>query len=265
MKKLYITFSGAAYDDTTSRIVQFGPRYGADEVKVYDDAWLMNTEFYHLNKWLWTYPQTDDPRRRPRGFGWFCWKPFIILHALEHYCAPGDIVLYTDADTFPIHDLSALYSECDRIGGTMLFNAYGCDHVNWCKDDCHIVMGDWDSGRGHKTHGCARFMLFQKGPWHVQQFLMEWLTYAINPLATTFDKSVLVDPAYPRDPEMHEHRTEQAIMTNLAYKYGHKLYREACQNAATQPEDQELYSQLFTQVGCHANTKSLEGSRFRNV
>ncbi len=175
----------------------------------------------------------------------------------------GDIVLYTDADTFPIHDFSMLYDECARIGGTMLFNAYGCDHANWCKEDCHIVMGDWDSSRGHKTHGCARFMLFQKGPWKVQQFLMEWLTYAINPLATTFDASQFAYSAGTS--ELHEHRTEQAIMTNLAYKYGHKLYREACQNAATQPEDQDLYPQLFTQVGCTGSSKSLAGSRFRNV
>ncbi len=264
MKRLYITFSGAAYDDTTSRIVQFAPHYGADEVLVYDDAWLMDQEFYQLNKWLWTYPDTQDPKRRPRGFGWFCWKPFIILHALEHYCEPGDIVLYTDADTFPIHDFSMLYTECDRIGGTMLFNAYGCDHANWCKEDCHIVMGNWDICYGHKDHGVARFMLFQKGSWKAQQFLMEWLTYAINPLATTFEPSEL-SSVPPCDPDLHEHRTEQAIMTNLAYKYGHKLYREACQNAATQPEDQDLYPQLFTQVGCTGSVKSLQGSRFRNV
>jgi len=260
MKKLYITFSGEAYDETTSRIVEFAPRFGADEVLVYDDCWLMNQEFYTLNKWLWTYPDTQDPKRKPRGFGWFCWKPFIILNALER-CKPGDIVLYTDADTFPIHDFSMLYAECARIGGTMLFNAYGCDHMEWCKEDCYVVMGGQSEYRGHKTHGVARFMLFQKGSWKAQQFLMEWLTYCLNPLATTFDRSLLsVDHA-----AFKEHRTEQAIMTNLAYKYGHKLYREACQNAATQPEDQDLYPQLFAQVECHANGKSLEGSRFRNV
>lgn len=260
-KRIYITFSGAAYDETTSRIVEFAPKFGADQVFVYDDRWLMGREFYHVNKWLWTYPDTQEPKRKPRGFGWFCWKPYVIMHALEHYCQPGDIVLYTDADTFPIHDFSMLYDECARIGGTMLFNAYGCDHAQWCKTDCSLVMGNWPEFWGDKDHGVARFMLFQKGPWQVQQFLMEWLTYSINPVATTFEPSFLRgDPV-----NFHEHRTEQAIMTNLAYKYGHKLYREACQNAATQPEDQELYPQLFTQVGCHANGKSLEGSRYRNV
>jgi hypothetical protein len=262
VKRLYITFSGAAYNETTARIVEAAPRFGADRVLVYDDSWLMAQEFYTLNKWLWTYPDTQDPARKARGFGWFCWKPFIIMHALENYCEPGDIVLYTDADTFPIHDLRMLYAECERIGGTMLFNAYGCDNRNWCKRDCFIVMGQDDPKfTASRTAGVARFMLFQKGPWHVRQFLMEWLTYALNPMAQSFNRSVLA----PEIPELHEHRTEQAIMTLLSYKYGHKLYREACGYAATQPEDQDLYPQLFTQVGCHANGKSLEGSRYRNV
>ncbi len=261
MKRIYITFSGAAYNEPTGRIYADAPRFGADQVLVYDDSWLMHQEFYRLNKWLWTFPDTQDPARKPRGFGWFCWKPFIIMHALEHYCEPGDIVMYTDGDTYPIHDFRMLYDECAKIGGTMLFNAYGCNHANWCKEDCHIVMGDWPEFRGNKDHGVARFMLFQKGRWNVQQFLMEWLVYAINPLATTFDHSRLMMERL----ELHEHRTEQAIMTNLAYKYGHKLYREACQNAATQPQDQELYPQLFVQVGCTGSSKSLEGSRYRNV
>ena len=168
---------------------------------------------------------------------------------------------FTDADTFPIHDFSMLYDECARIGGAMLFNADGCDNVNWCKRDCQLVMGDLPAYFGNKTAGVARFMLFQKGPWHVRQFLIEWLTYCLNPIAQTFDRSVY----RPEHPELHEHRTEQAIMTLLSYKYGHKLYREACQFGATQPEDQELYPQLFQQVGCHAHAKSLAGSRFRNV
>ncbi len=262
MKRLYITFSGHAYNETTQRIVS-GATFASPNprVLVYDDAWLMEQEFYRLNKWLWTYPDTTDPKRAPRGFGWFCWKPFIILDALERFCEPGDIVLYTDADTFPIADFGMLYEECDRIGGTMLFNAYGCDHRQWCKADCHLVMGHWGNEPQRHDHGCARFMLFQKGHWKVQQFLMEWLTYCLNPLATTFDRSTIGTDS----PLLHEHRTEQAIMTNLVHKYGHKLYREACQFGATQPEDQELYPQLFEQVGCHAYVKSLEGSRYRNV
>lgn len=258
MKKLYITFSGAAYDEITAKIVQKATELGADELRVYDDRWLMGTAFYAHNDWLWKHPGHEG---RKLGFGWFAWKPFIILDALERFCKPGDIVLYADADTHPIADFSALYRECDRIGGAMLFNAYGCDNRYYCKRDCFVVMGqDHPPYTDHQTAGVARFMLFQKGPWKPRQFLYEWLTYCLNPKATTFDPSTIASEYEG----FGEHRTEQAIMTLLAYKYGYKLYREACQFSAGQPEDQELYPQLFEQVGS-VGPRTLEGSRFRNV
>jgi len=115
--------------------------------------------------------------------------------------------------------------------------------------------------------GVARFMLFQKGKWKATQFLMEWLTYCVNPLATTFDKSILAAEA----PEFIEHRTEQAIMTSLAHKYGLKLYREACEAGNKYSFDKELYSQLFTQFnptdlfGGEKVTLRPVGSKFANV
>src|SRR5438445_412337 len=89
VKRWYITFSGQAWDVQTKRIVDDGPRFGADEVLVYDDRWLETTEFYRLNQWLWNTP-------RMKGFGWFAWKPFILLHCLEHFMRDGDLVLFTD-------------------------------------------------------------------------------------------------------------------------------------------------------------------------
>lgn len=258
MKRLYITFSGVAYNETTAKIVESATRLGADELRVYDDRWLMDHPFYEQNRWLWEHSKRTGMNR---GCGWFAWKPLIIMDALERFCEPGDIVLYTDADTFPIADFSMLYDECAHIGGAMLFSAYGCSNRTYCKRDCYIVMGQDKPEYVDHTAGVARFMLFQKGPWAPKQFLMEWLTYCVNPLATTFDASVLGRDEYRG---FVEHRTEQAIMTLLAYKYGYKLYREACQFGAAHPEDKGLYGQLFEQVGA-VGPRTLEGSRYRNV
>lgn len=256
----YITFSGATYHETTQEILNNAPRMGAEKILVYDDIWLMEQEFYRLNKWLWEHTGVGNPTGG-RGFGWFAWKSFIILETLKKMQV-GDIVLYTDGDTYPIHDFSMLYSECARIGGTMLFSATGCENQFWCKRDCLVVMGQDSDKYRFCQHAVARFMLFQKGPWKVEQFLMEWLTYCLNPLAQTFDPSTIL----PEYPELTEHRTEQAILTLLAHKYGHKLYREACQYAFDQPEDQDLYPQLFIQKGMRSgNKKPLIGSAFRNV
>lgn len=249
-----ITFSGAPYDATTKLIVERGGQFGADDVRVYDDRWLLTQDFYHQNRWLWDHPHK-------RGFGWYAWKPYIIQHALSTL-SDGDIVLYVDADTVPIADFGVLFEQCDVDGGIMLFASEGHIQFHWCKADCYAVMGQ-QMDRGAEA-GVARFMLFQKGPWRSAQFLMEWLTYCVNPRATTFDPSVLA-------PEVEwgfiEHRAEQAIMTNLAHKHGLKLYREACDAGAGIPRDQELYGQLFQQIECNASKVTADpvGSAYHNV
>lgn len=260
MKRICITFSGAAYTPTTRRIVEDAPKLGADEVLVYDDVWLMEQEFFYSPEFqrIYTHKGVGNPNGG-RGFGWFAWKPFVIMDALKR-CEDGDIVLYTDADTVPIAPFGMLYDECARRNGMMLFSAVGCWNSMWTKRDCLIVMGQDEPKYRDCQHAVARFMLFQKGRWRVQQFLMEWLTYCLNPFATTFEPSVLA----PEYPELREHRTEQSIFTLLAHKYGEKLYREACQFGVHMPDDKDLYQQLFEQIGA-ALPKSLSGSPYRNV
>jgi hypothetical protein len=265
LRKIYITFSGAQYEQTTNLIVDAAPKFGADEVWVYDDHWLKQTEFYRHNHWLWEHH--GDQHNNKRGFGWFAWKPFIILDALDRL-SDGDVVLFTDADTYPIAGLSPLYQECSDIGGAMLFSAIGWErcHQMWCKRDCFIVMGQDEERYWNADHGVARFMFFQKGPWKPRQFLYEWMTYCVNPLATTFDDNVIGHPNVggPDGQTFKEHRTEQAIMTNLAHKYGFKLYREACQFGEGSNADRDLYPQLFVQDGGKSYNDG-NGSRYRNV
>ena len=255
MRRVLVTFSGAPYEATTRRIVEDGPRFGADDVVVYDDLWLTTQDFYRQNEWLWRHPHR-------RGFGWYAWKPFVIWHALQRL-DEGDVVLYVDADTAPIAHLGALFVKCEQDGGVMLFASEGHRQSEWCKWDCYAAMGVDRFAPMDQQAGVARFMLFQRGPWKSTQFLMEWLAYCVNPLANTFDLSVLG----PERPEFVEHRAEQAIMTNLAHKYGLRLYREACEAGNGSARDRELYWQLFTQVNDDVAHVSFEpvGSSFFNV
>lgn len=253
MKRVYCTFGGASYDSVIGQTVRDAPRLGADEVWVYDDLWLCGTEFRQVNRWLWDHHAT-------RGVGWFAWKPFVMMDALSRV-QDGDAVLFTDGDTHPIADFSVLFEEVKKEG-VVLFSAVGCDHRQWCKRDCLVVMGQDVPERPFVQHAVARFFCFQKGRWKPQQFLMEWLAYCVNPKATTFDPSTIL----PEYPELHEHRCEQAILTNLAHKYGYKLYREACQYGKDQPEDQDLYLQLFEQIGTPGGKRDpTRGSAFRHV
>jgi hypothetical protein len=252
--RIYCTFSGSMYDETTQRIVEDAPRFGVDEVRVYDDRWLMDQEFYRLNRWIFDFKSRDEHR----GFGWYCFKAYVVLLEMER-AAPGDVILWTDADTYPIADLSPLFSECFARDGIMLFAAEGCAQGAWTRRDCMIAMGaEYDRSAQHAT---GRFALFEAGNWRAKQFLMEWLTYCLNPLCVGLEPSVLA----PEYPEFNEHRSDQSIMTNLAHKYGLRLYREADQFGDGSQRDRDLFGTVFHQIGQYDKPRNLNGSRYRNV
>lgn len=273
MKRVLITFGGAAYDSITEQVVRDAPGFGVDEVRVYDDVWLDAHEFRYFNSWLWEHEGTHPNAPKGRGYGWYSWKPLIIQETLDTL-EKGDAVLYVDADTRPIADLSPIFKTTEQ-DGAMFFRASAHSNHRWCTRDAVFCMGldpKWRKAkRAPATSevlmapaGCARFMAFQKGPWRPRQLLAEWLAYAINPMCTTFEPSVLG----PEHPEFEEHRTEQAILTLLCHKYGYLLYREADQDGVGyegQPEQPGDYPQLFEQKHMGGPHPRGVGSRFRDV
>ncbi len=280
MKKLYITFSGKAYDRTTANIAAGSERFGPPglDVRIYDDRWLNETPFRKLNSWLWETEQKF-------GYGWCAWKPYIIMQAMKGL-SYGDVVLYTDADTYPIADLSILFEICSKEG-IVLFNSQGCFNYKFCKRDCFIAMGCDEPKYWDGAHACGRFQLFQKGNSVVEQFLQEWLTYSINPRCQEWNSSKYASTLVPyyhlydlqrEDPldgkvtNFQRNSCEQSVLSLLRIKYGLPLYREACQFGW--PIDAEYckrfdirgdYVQLFKQEYCEGDRTDLSGSRFFNA
>jgi hypothetical protein len=275
MKKLLLTFSGRAYDRTTQLIYQNTPAFGVDELRVYDDRWLNETPFRKLNAWLWETEQKF-------GFGWCAWKPYIIMQALKGL-EYGDIVLYTDADTYPIADLSPLFDECAKEG-IVLFNSQGCFNYKYTKRDCFIAMGCDEPKYWDGAHACGRFQLFQKGNPVAEQLLQEWLTYSVNPMCQQWNTSSYRKPTDLYSDQLREdpldglltpfqrNSCEQSVLSLLRIKYGLPLYREACQFGW--PIDAEYckrfdirgdYPQLFTQEYCEGDRTDLSGSSFFNA
>jgi len=228
---------------------------GADRVLIYDDVWLVNhrPEFIQKNKWFFDLvPQ--------RGWGWYTWIPYVMIDALSR-AEDGDIILYLDGDTYPITDFSMLYDECKKQG-IMLFEAVGQSNSKWTKRDCFIAMGQDENKFRFAPHVTGRFALFQKGAEIVEPFLAEWLKYVCSPKCNTILPSILA----PEYPEFEEHRSDQSVLSNLAHKYGCRLYREADAFGNSIDRDKELFPQLFNQVGGESSSyKDCTGSIFRNV
>lgn len=276
MSRIYVTFSGSRYHEQTQRIVEDAPKLGADAVWVYDNWWLEHCRPEYWRKMEWFRNHRHKNEERARGVDFFCFKPFVLLDALSR-ASDKDIILYSDADCFPIADLSPLFEQCERDNGVMLFNARGCVAKEWTKRDAFILTG-CDTPEYHNAwQAVARFMLFQKGNYFpVRKFLGQWLGFTANPLINTFDPSIIE----PDQPELKEPRCEQAVLGLLAQRCGVKLHREACEFGCwDQPEDHpevpERYRygvpyQMFSQQGRHTYRPGYtgdesEGSVFRNV
>lgn len=263
--RVLITFSGRAYDATTERMFD-ALKFGAHAVRVYDDRWLMtqHRQFMEDNKFLWETPKKF-------GFGWCCWKALIIadamnwlLRTLHPVCADASTVLYVDADTYPIADLTPIFQFAER-DGICLFESQGNPNKRFTRRDCCVAMGLDEEKHWNARHACGRFSAFKVGDYRAWQFLCEWLTYSVNPMCQSLEPS-----KYTAEfPEFARHSNEQSVLTLLASKYGIPLHREACQfgwpaqPGCGQPEDK--YPQLFHQEYCTGDRGDLSGSRFRNV
>ena len=255
-KRILITFGGKAYDKQTQAVFLM-PNRGC-ELKVYDDYWLIGTPFYQENRWIFE-------RKPQHGFGFCSWKPYIIQHALRHSGA-GDVVMYLDADTVPIADISCLFETAEREG-IVLFEEQGCVNKTWIKGDCFAVMDVGGAAR-EAMHACGRFQLFRKGDWRNDQFLQEWLTYSLNRSCQFHEPSQM---GYsPDDPSFIRNSCEQSVLSLLAAKYQIPLHRTPDQNGwpvahdgTYKPDDK--YPQLFQQVGARGDVSDLSGSRFRNI
>ena len=258
--RVLTTFSGSTYDTITEPCIANALKYGADEVWVYDDAWLMRHPFRELrsNKWLWEH-------HYKRGMGWYAWKPLCIIDALERVKSDADsedvwcdaIIAYCDGDTYPVADFSVLFDVAKR-DGAMMFAASGHSQHRWCKRDAYIILNQDRPEYHNSPAGNARYMAFKAGDWAGKQFLWE-LANLLRPMRRP-RRSTRPSLA-PELEGFTESRSEQAIMTLLAHKYGYKLHRECCEGGEGWPEDRDMYGQIFSQVH-QRNGAPPTGSKF---
>lgn len=258
------TFSGSKYHDTTRRIVEDGPKFGADKVIVTDDVWLRVNHPDH-----WEATRYFRERKDVRGVNWFCFKPYTIRTIYEQL-SPDDVLLFVDADTYPIADLRPVF-DLARQEGAVFFSARGCIMSTWTKGDVFRVMGCDEDRFKTPLQTVARFMAFHKGgKFPCLRFLNEWLYWTTDRRVNTFDPSTLG----PEPDGYVQSRCEQSVLGVLTTKYGAKPLREACQfggwgTSDVQPNERDVFGyQMFVQDGKSSYAKGsseADGSDWRNV
>jgi hypothetical protein len=99
MKKILSTYGNELYRKSLEQLEQTAYYIGkVDGVYAYTREWLEQTNFYKKNRYILD---------KPRGNGFFMWKPFIILESLNNLNY-GDIVIYSDAGLKVIDNLMVM-------------------------------------------------------------------------------------------------------------------------------------------------------------
>lgn len=211
MRAVLTNLSNELYKESRTLLNQSAARVGIKEIFSYDFQDIQSTAFYLKNQAI---------LQEPTGLGYWLWKPYIILEAMEKL-SENDIVIYADCGIEIIAEIHPLIKLCAEKSPVLLFG--NCNDVNasWTKRDCFVLM-DCDSEEyWYSPHCDAALCLFRKTASTIA-FLKEWLHYGCN-------KNIITD--LPNEggkdnlPGFIEHRRDQSILSLLAQKYRLELYR----------------------------------------
>ena len=169
----------------------------------------IDAEFYNANKNILI---------RPRGSGYWLWKPYLILKALNKLNA-NDILMYLDSgDTFMRSPREFLLNwrllpnlpNCHNI----LLTKGGYKHSDWTKKDCFSLMGCDKPEYHNEIQVEAGIIVCKKTPFAIAIF-EDWLAWCRNSAIITDDPNTTGD----NYPGFIDHRHDQSVLTNLAIQH----------------------------------------------
>ena len=152
----------------------------------------------------------------PRGAGYWAWKPWAILRALDE-CQPGDVLFYQDCG-FGLRyklflrprALMAMAEERGFLAGVRC-PQYGANR-RWNRKACGALMG-CEGARFADVPSLQATLSFWTDTPRARAFLEEWLHWCLNLEAI---RDARPDERALEVEDFVEHRHDQAIITNLA-------------------------------------------------
>lgn len=160
-----------------------------------------------------------------RGSGFWSWKPFIILRALEDL-ADGEILLYCDAGRkYPYILLDApldpftswMDEKMQDIMPGILIPWNGPMSV-WTKHEAYTGTGIHDQAARQMSPIQASFSIWRNKE-TTREFVREWLSWCIRRELVSDDKS---KDTTAESPDFKAHRHDQSLLNLCCYKHGIK-------------------------------------------
>lgn len=155
-----------------------------------------------------------------RGGGYWLWKPYIILKALEKI-EYGTYLFYTDAGMVYVHNIHCLINIMERDKQDIFLSTGFAPAKDWCKRDAFILMDCDNKNAADHLLVSGGYVLLRKTDKSLL-FIQEWLMYSK-------DRRILTDCVNMcgllNYPGFHEHRHDQAILSNLCYLHHIMTYK----------------------------------------
>jgi hypothetical protein len=205
------------------RLRSTATRFGITELQTWQRSDLEGTAFYERHR------STLD---EPRGGGFWLWKPYFILLALE-LAEPGSAVVYADSGIAFVDDITPLIRLCQREGGVLLFAGHyegspaPGPNVNsrWTKRDCFVLMDADDPLVHGACQADASLLVFIRNERSLE-FARAFLRFCEDPAILTDAPNVC---GLPDLEGFVDHRHDQSVLSILAVKQGITLHRHPSQ------------------------------------
>lgn len=216
MKKILISFGNEKYYKSLNVLEKTAYDIGKiDKVFIYTQDQLKDTEFWKKNSYILS---------KPRGAGYWIWKPFIILETLNKL-ENEDIVMYSDAGVSVIEDLTPLFNiAANNLSKKMLFANGEHRNYTWTKKDCFVLMNCDTAEYWNGQHLTATTSLWVKNQENID-FLKEYQKYLKDPRIVTDDFNMFGS----NRPQFKDHRHDQSVLSLMSIKYKIELYRDPSQ------------------------------------
>jgi len=158
--------------------------------------------------------------RKPRGGGYWLWKPYIILQSLEAL-AEGELLMYTDAGMYFVSSAEPLlevFAEQDQdVMGVTISNI----EKKWTKRDAFQIMDCDSPAFTDSPQFLSGYTLWRKSDTSID-FAREWLECMQDERLSTDLPNQLGQPNYPG---FIEHRHDQSVFSLLMKQRGYEGYR----------------------------------------
>jgi hypothetical protein len=215
-QRMIVSFGSPGYEKYQLQLDQCCKRYDLRHL-MYNSNWLQQTR---------EYKEHEDIFSAKRGYGYWAWKPLVILDALDR----SDTVVYCDSgiifDSDPVRVIDnvreiGVYTDDITPGYPRNPPAY-INHT-WVKTDCYVYMECDGPKYWEGIHIWAGVVVVKKSG---EKFIREWLRFCLDKRIISDDPNTC---GFPNLSEFKDHRHDQAILSLLCLKYPEKVqYLEPC-------------------------------------